>query len=312
MGESWTPEHPFELEDARRLLAARFPELRPIRARVLGAGWDNLAVEVESANGPLVFRFPRRAIAGPLLEAEVRWLSTLAPALSVAIPVPTHVGAPADGYPYVWAGYPLLHGEDATRLAPDDPARHRLAVDLGRFLRALHEVPTPPDAPPDTIQRADTGAIRRRLLARLPRVAGPDAPRFERVAEALIERADAHAPGVPRWQHGDCYALHQLVEADGTLVGVIDWGDVHVGDPAVDLAAAFHTVPPTARSAFFEAYALQVDDGTRARARVRALQHSVALFDYARETGRTRLQTCAAAAIDWCVSPGNPLERDDD
>ncbi|MCH7839494.1 MAG: phosphotransferase [Planctomycetes bacterium] len=37
--------------------------------------------------------------------------------------------------------------------------------------------------------------------------------------------------------HRDLYARHMLVDDDGRPCGVIDWGDVHVGDPAIDLSS---------------------------------------------------------------------------
>ena len=44
-------------------------------------------------------------------------------------------------------------------------------------------------------------------------------------------------PEVPRCLvHGDAQADHILVNADGHIAGVLDFGDVHVGDPVYDLA----------------------------------------------------------------------------
>jgi aminoglycoside phosphotransferase (APT) family kinase protein len=37
---------------------------------------------------------------------------------------------------------------------------------------------------------------------------------------------------------GDLYARHLVLEPGGAAKGVIDWGDVHYGDPALDLAVA--------------------------------------------------------------------------
>lgn len=35
--------------------------------------------------------------------------------------------------------------------------------------------------------------------------------------------------------HGDLYARHLLIQ-NGKIAGIIDWGDMHIGDVAVDLA----------------------------------------------------------------------------
>jgi Ser/Thr protein kinase RdoA (MazF antagonist) len=44
--------------------------------------------------------------------------------------------------------------------------------------------------------------------------------------------------------HGDLYARHVLVDERGALSGVIDWGDIHLGDPAIDLAIAHLVLRP--------------------------------------------------------------------
>ena len=36
--------------------------------------------------------------------------------------------------------------------------------------------------------------------------------------------------------HGDFYSRHVLVDETGGMAGVIDFGDLHVGHPAVDLS----------------------------------------------------------------------------
>ncbi len=40
------------------------------------------------------------------------------------------------------------------------------------------------------------------------------------------------------WLHGDMHAQNVLSQ-DGRLAGVIDWGDMCSGDPAVDLGAVW-------------------------------------------------------------------------
>ncbi|MFC6847283.1 phosphotransferase [Streptomyces caelestis] len=43
--------------------------------------------------------------------------------------------------------------------------------------------------------------------------------------------------------HGDLGPGHLLAQ-DGALTGVIDFGDAHIGDPAVDLAWALNGTSP--------------------------------------------------------------------
>ena len=67
------------------LINAQCPSLAPVLLEPFGAGWDNAAYLV---NGEWVFRFPRRAIAVDLLEAEVHVLPRLAPRSCTATSIP--------------------------------------------------------------------------------------------------------------------------------------------------------------------------------------------------------------------------------
>ena len=64
--------------------------------------------------------------------------------------------------------------------------------------------------------------------------------------------------------------------ASCAIVGVIDWGDVHVGDPGTDLAVVHALLPAAAHDRVLGAYG-EVTPRRRAAARRRATWHSVAL-----------------------------------
>lgn len=281
MSRPWTPEVEVPPELAVRLIRTQFPEVAAAELRELGAGWDNVAYVVDDR---WVFRFPRREFAVPFLRAELRWLPTLAPQLPVPVSAAQFAGRPSDDFAWPFGGYPLLAGDTlcSRELAPDP--RRQLARDLASFLRSLHtiEVPEPGDeVPVDSIHRMD-------LVRRIPLVrerAEEVADRtpeveWDRVLQVLSDLATTPASSDERvWTHGDLYARHLLMDDVGRLAGVIDWGDMHVGDAAVDLSAAFALFTPVERSVFFEVYG-PVAEPARRRARGRALFHSTALVHY--------------------------------
>src|SRR5262249_60162426 len=82
--------------------------------------------------------------------------------------------------------------------------------------------------------------------------------------------------------HGDFYIRHFLVKENGNLSGVIDWGDVHLGDPAVDITIAHSFLPPSAHEAFRKAYSA-ISEETWQTARFRALYHSLYLVLYSHD-----------------------------
>ena len=77
--------------------------------------------------------------------------------------------------------------------------------------------------------------------------------------------------------HGDLHPANILLEADGSLAGVIDFGDVGAGDPAVDLAVGWMMFDAGARRQFIRAFGPSIDGDTWTRARGWALVLSTAM-----------------------------------
>lgn len=295
MPQPWDPEHVVDRALARELIEQQFPEQSAAQVEPFGVGFDNTAFLVNDA---MVFRFPRRAVAVECIEAETRLLPAIAPRLPVAVPVPTFRGEPGLGFPWPWAGYERLAGTTACVADLGGDELVALAAPLGRFLRALHDTPLEGlDAPGDTIARADLERrkepARRALAVLAERCVIADAAPWS----SLVDAPTPAPSGEVRLLHGDLYARHVLVDDAKELAGVIDWGDVHAGDPAVDVAVAFGLLPARARDRFLDAYGA-VDEVTWTRARQRALLHLIPGALYASEVGDTPLLRAIRRALD--------------
>src|SRR5919199_2315777 len=305
MGDPWDADIQITEDAAVNLIAEQFPELAPVQAVVLGVGWDNLALLV---NVCWVFRFPHRKVAGDLLEREVRTRPLLAPHLPLPIPVPAFAGAPTVDYPYVFAGYALLPGGTACRVSLAEHERAALAPALAGFLAALHGIPITAEtrawAPGDDIARADVRRrapqLKARLLANAARLPAQDV----RALTALVDGLAAHSGRVQQscWVHGDLYARHLLVDEGAALTGVIDWGDVHVGDRALDLSIAFSFLPPAARYTFRQAYG-EIDEATWVRARFRALHYGAILVEYGANSADPAIKALGEYALQYAPAP---------
>ena len=248
MAEAWDADLPHDLAWARRWIALSRPDLAALPVEPFGEGFDNAAYRV----GDLVFRFPRRRFAVPLLEAEVRFLPAIAARLPVATTVPVVVGRDDAGHPF--AAYRVLEGSTACRAGLDGAARAALAVPLGEALRALH-ADAGRDLPEDQLRRADPAHRLAFARERIARIARHDEALAAQAEAVLAATAAALTTPAERLVcvHGDLYPRH-LIVAEGRLVGIIDWGDLHRGDPALDLGAAAAFLPPAAWPAFWAAY----------------------------------------------------------
>jgi aminoglycoside phosphotransferase (APT) family kinase protein len=270
----------------RRLLGRQFAGLETLTVVPFAEGWDNALWLV---NGELAFRFPRRAIAVPGVEREIRLLPDLARRLPFPIPNPVYVGRPSDAFPWPFFGAPLLSGSEPARVPIIEP-RSALGAGLGAFLRTLHDPALAADLgeelPYDPMGRADMAIRVPRTRDRLDvlRAAGlwSEPPAVERLLTAAVGLGPADGFALV---HGDLHLRHLLVDDDGRPSAVIDWGDVCLGDPSIDLSLYWSLLDAEGRSSFRDAYGdASLTDERLLRARVLALFLNAALAHYAADT----------------------------
>ena len=265
MKRQWDPEETLEEPLALELIREQFPQLECRSIRLLGAGWDNTAFLVDDE---WIFRFPRRKIAVPLLEAEWCALPKLAPRLSLAIPHPKWHGKPGKRFPWPFIGYKMLPGFTACHANLSEREREDLAMPIARFLAELHKTPTEVLAEctisGDNQSRIDAGKLIPKIELNWKELAGIFRGKIEAESKKMRE------PEMSSVVHGDFYVRHMLVDGERRLAGVIDWGDLHVGDRAIDLAVAHSFLPASAHKVFREAYG-GVSEETWELAKLRAV-----------------------------------------
>jgi aminoglycoside phosphotransferase (APT) family kinase protein len=231
----------------RKLVAGQFPRWAdlPVRAVRFG-GWDNRTFHL---GDEMSVRLPSAAGYASQVEKEHLWLPRLAPHLPLPIPAPLAMGAPAHGYPWHWSVYRWLEGDVATVESIADMPQ--FAASLAGFLTALYSIaPTggpPPGAhnfyrgAPPAVYDAET----RQTVATLD--GQIDAGAATEVWEAALA-AEWHGP--PVWVHGDVAVGNLLVDKEGRLSAVIDFGCSAVGDPACDLVIAWTLLSGESREVF--------------------------------------------------------------
>jgi aminoglycoside phosphotransferase (APT) family kinase protein/8-oxo-dGTP pyrophosphatase MutT (NUDIX family) len=213
-------------------------------------GWDSVATVVEDR---WIDRVPRYPDAATQLANETRLMPRVAPLLPLEVPVPVLLEEEP-----LRVRHPVVVGDLATdrTLTADDGLR------MGQFLRALHDMPPTlyiESGIPDRVAaRAELLATLERLLHRvLPltpeEVHGP--------GSALLRRVALKTPTT--LIHGDLGPHHVVIRED-RVVGVIDWSDARVGDPAIDLAWALFETPEPFAAAVATAYGVADEELARA------------------------------------------------
>ncbi|MGW9416929.1 aminoglycoside phosphotransferase family protein [Cellulosimicrobium funkei] len=251
------PETAITADLVREALTEQHPDLAGLPLREVAGGWGN---QMWRLGDDLAVRVQRMDPTPELQLKERRWLPVLAPRLPLPVPTPVRHGEPSARLPRHWTvmtwvpGEPLDHGTIT---------RGEHAADaLAGFLRALH-VAAPADAPSSTDRGAHPRDVTDGFEGFLRAVAPDDSAAVRSVwADAVAAPA---WEGPPVWVHGDLHPANVVV-ADGTLAGVVDFGDLFAGDPAWDLAAAWVLLPAGLAARFFDAYA-PADDATVRRAR---------------------------------------------
>lgn len=256
------------------VIRENFPDLRPRHVHWIGEGYDSVAFEVSDE---WVFRFPKRDDVEQQLLVEMRLLPVLARDSPLRVPEYEFKGTPTRRFPRHFGGYRKVPGVPAIEIDPDSLPLDRLAPSLARFLSWLHTF--------STDQAAELGAARQSVdpgLAEARTEALEDIEYVTRTAPDLVVRDWveflSEAPAAPaewhrkdRLVHGDLAAEHILYDsALRTLVGVIDWSEVSIGDPSVDLAGALHWGGDRLLDMVLSTYRGPADQGILDRARYRA------------------------------------------
>ncbi|HEX8511308.1 MAG TPA: phosphotransferase [Propionibacteriaceae bacterium] len=287
----------------RDLLWDQHPDLAELPIRQVEGGWGN---QMWRLGDELAVRIQYMATDPGQQLKERQWLPLLAPRLPLPIPVPIRNGAPSARSPKIWTvmtwvpGLPLDHSS-ITR-------SEHAADTLAAFLRALH-VAAPSDAPIDTTghgahPRDSMGGFDHFFHSVDADAVGSDATDLRAVWDDAV--AAPAWTGPPVWVHGDLHPANVVV-ADGTLAGVVDFGEIFAGDPAADLAAAWVLLPAGMAPRFFAAYA-EADEATVRRARGLAALKSLFLMlmgqngDRGLPGGKPAWRPAGRAALDRVLS----------
>lgn len=289
----WEPDRALTIRAAQAVIGSQFPHIDVSSLEPLGRGWE---FDVYLTADGWVLRFPRRAEYATIFDRERSVLELVAPRLEpVSLPRVELVGVPGPDFPYPFAGHRLIAGVRADH--PDSTPAPSLGTELGRALTAIHSVPRE-EARARGVEPDEEGSrewFHEALEAR-GSLRGLE-PSIDRALGWLESVATVPGPyeGPVRFIHNDLCPDHLLIDPEsGSLVGIIDWTDAALGDPALDFV-----VFVTWRSREFlrqvlAGYGLVVDRNFRQRLSFLARVLSLVWLEESRQQG-----TDVAKHIRW-------------
>ena len=217
-----------------KIIASELPQITIRSAVPLGEGWTAVAWLV---NEELVFKFPKKAWVWTDLDRELALLPYARAHVPLPIPEYLHNVRQSAGAPHGYVVYRHLCGRAVDPRALSSRERTALAQTLARFLRALHEIdPAPVES---ILPRDDERAVALRYQRDAEAEVAPllTATERGRLREAFTEHVDDERNFGGRLVilHADLSAEH-ILRLGESVSGIIDWGDVSIGDPDYDFS----------------------------------------------------------------------------
>lgn len=227
-------ERDLETKNADSLLERiklEFPSLVWEKHTFLNHGWDH---EVIILDDKIVFRFPNSSEYGAALKAEIDLLKFLSDKTTVNIPRYKYIAKD-----YSFAGYDIISGVELSEeifAKLSDNEKNLIAEQIAEFLTAMHSL-TKEVLSPFKIDRADIPSETKRLRQQSKQylegvLNDNEYLKLTEILDALdsLDRESIQSVLV----HNDMSTSHIFWDSDIGKIGVIDFSDRCLGDPAFD------------------------------------------------------------------------------
>ena len=225
-----------DLEVGKNTIIEKYPELKNSDFKADNSGWTNFAIKVDNK---YLFRFPRNDEAYEAISKEYRILEILNKLLPKNIKVPNYIYSNLEkDYPFV--GYEIIQGKFLTKdvfNSISDAEKEKVLINMSEFLNILHSL----YYKKLNLQPINPIKWYQDLFKRVKAIC------FKYFDEDLKNKTtklfesffydNTMYEYTPTLVHGDLSSDHILITSDG--VGVIDFGDLMVFDPAYDLIWAY-------------------------------------------------------------------------
>ncbi|HMI09125.1 MAG TPA: aminoglycoside phosphotransferase family protein [Candidatus Saccharimonadales bacterium] len=216
-------------------IAMEFPDLPWGAYRYIDEGWDH---EVIILDEKIVFRFPTDKEYTDMLKDEIKILKAISPNVSITIPKYTYISKNGD-----FAGYDIVPGESITKTYFDqlEPTeRTSIIKQLADFLSTIHTLDVKKGdlklVNPSFLP-ADQAEIRQQMPQLQKMLDGEDYIVVQKTLSEIDTLLQQSLPST--FIHNDIYDRHLFWDQHDQRVGLIDFSDMSMGDPAADFGQLY-------------------------------------------------------------------------
>jgi aminoglycoside 2''-phosphotransferase len=217
-------------------IRAEFPDLSWKTYKAIDDGWDHQVIILD---GKLVFRFPNEREYDDELSTEIKVLKYLEPRVKASIPNYTFIPQSNS-----FAGYPIITGDILSREIFDNLEKVSMsdvADQLSDLLSTLHKLNVNDMKAlgvPNSYVPEEQSEVRRLATENLPSLlSAEDYDLVLKVLAAVDELLKLNSPVV--YTHGDVYSNHLIWDSSRNKLGLIDFSDMAISDPAIDFAELY-------------------------------------------------------------------------
>jgi aminoglycoside phosphotransferase (APT) family kinase protein len=256
MKKSWTSDVELNDEKVKSIVQTALPRIQFTTFRKLDEGWDNALYLFDE---DIIVRFCKRKIVIPFMQVEIKALQWISNHIQFPLPRIIDTGVFDNEYPFF--SYNMLPGTIVANLNLNEEERAALVEPMATYMRQLHTLPVTAEIqsmlPGDLIGRLDIAKRTQQIKDKLLVISQLGVDFDTTVPEALFKLVSQHQ--VANRQcivHGDLHSRNILVQHRSRISGIIDWGDIHIGNPAKDLAFAVSFFAPETLRQFISLYKL--------------------------------------------------------
>ncbi len=210
-----------------------FPNVSWSSYSYIDEGWDHAVIIIDNR---LVFRFPLDAEYLERLKHEIKVVALVQPLVKVKIPQYTHIDSKG-----LFAGYEIVPGQTMTSgafklLKPEDKVT--FTYQLADFLSTIHTL-TSDQLDFSLVPPTDIHDYHKDLQEQVQQYLKNTmtVTEYIEVQNILDEAGEVLLLPHPKvFLHGDIYYRHLLWDGPNKQLGIIDFSDMNIGDPAFDFA----------------------------------------------------------------------------